>query len=57
MIAVIAGSRIAVCIRQVWQDMENRGTEDQIEMEVVPSPPTRQQEYVIETAEDDTPAC
>ena len=48
MIRVIANSRTAVWIRQLWQEREGNRTEEQIEMEVIQTP-----EDIIEAAEDD----
>ena len=61
-ITLIADSRVAVYIRQMWQEREAARTEEQIEMEVVQTPATRPQGDVIEPAADnmssqETPAC
>ena len=53
MISVIGNCRIAVYIRQMWQEREAARIEEQIEMEVISTPATRLQVEVIKPAEDD----
>ena len=54
MITVMENCRITAQNRQMWQEREGHGNEDDFEMEVFPTPTTRSQDDVIEPAGYDT---